>query len=379
MIFDPDLKKRNMSKIQEIKDRVEAAGRNMTPDERALVSNLLTEIDENNRLPTREPSKMDPSSGMQVGRNRAGLEPFEGVGDQFQAIARAMVPGGAVDPRLHEINQRAASGLNEGVSSEGGFLVQQDFSDTIMGNVWASEVLSRITRYEVSGNANSMTINGVDESSRADGSRQGGVRGYWVSEAAEITSSKPAFREINLKLGKAAVLIYATEEMLADRAVLGKFIEQAGAAELEFMLTDAIINGDGAGKPLGILNASCRATQDKDSGQTASTITQTNILNAHRRLLPSSLNRAVWLANKDTATELYTLASDSNASNPVFLPQGGLASQPYAKLMGLPLIYVEQCATLGTEGDLILCDLSKYVAISKSQLVGREGIEPSTY
>jgi hypothetical protein len=57
MIFDPDLKKRNMSKIQEVKDRVQAVGREMNADERALVSNLLIEIDENAKRPTREPSR----------------------------------------------------------------------------------------------------------------------------------------------------------------------------------------------------------------------------------------------------------------------------------------------------------------------------------
>ena len=123
-----------------------------------------------------------------------------------------------------------------------------------------------------------MTLHGVDEASRATGSRAGGVRGYWVAEAGEITSSYPKFREINLKLAKLACLVYTTEEMLEDVSVLSNFIENAGKAEIEFMLADAIINGDGAGKPLGILNSACLVSQAKESGQTATTIVEANLL-----------------------------------------------------------------------------------------------------
>jgi HK97 family phage major capsid protein len=50
---------------------------------------------------------------------------------------------------------------------------------------------------------------------------------------------------------------------------------------------------------------------------------------------------------------------------PVFMPPGGLSGAPYGTLMGRPVIPVEYCATVGTEGDIILADLSQYLMIDK--------------
>jgi HK97 family phage major capsid protein len=367
MIFDPDLKKRNMSKIQEIKDRVEAVGREMTGDERALVSNLLIEIDENAKRGTREPSKIDPSSGMQIGTNRAGLKPFDSIGEQFRSIAMASVPGGQVDPRLHEINQRAASGLSEALPSDGAFILQQNYADGILENVFAEgQVLSRIRRIELSGNGNALTLPGVDETSRATGSRQGGIRGYWLAEAAEITASKPQFRQINLKLSKLGCLIYTTEELLQDVSALGSYIEAAAAREIDFQLTDAVINGDGSGKPLGLLNSACLVSQAAEAEQAASTIQFQNVAKMWSRLLPSSASNAVWLIHSSCMPQLMSMSTDGSGNTPVWLPARGLSAPPFGTLMGRPVIPVEQCQALGTLGDIILCDLREYVGITKA-------------
>lgn len=47
--------------------------------------------------------------------------PFSSLGEQLIACREASRQGGMVDPRLHEI--RAASGLSEGIPSQGGFVV----------------------------------------------------------------------------------------------------------------------------------------------------------------------------------------------------------------------------------------------------------------
>ena len=57
-----------------------------------------------------------------------------------------------------------------------------------------------------------------------------------------------------------------------------------------------------------------------------------------------------------------------DAGSAVFLPSGGVSSQPYASLFGRPLIPVEYCQTLGTEGDLILTDLSQYLLATKGNI-----------
>jgi HK97 family phage major capsid protein len=139
-----------------------------------------------------------PKARIEVGDNNASRQKFNSLGEQLAAVMKASSPGGHADPRLFN-----ATGLNESVPSEGGFLVQTDFTTELLRDVYATgQLASKCRRVTISGNANSMTINGVDETSRATGSRYGGIRGYWLEEAGEKTASKPAFRKIELKLKK---------------------------------------------------------------------------------------------------------------------------------------------------------------------------------
>ena len=45
----------------------------------------------------------------------------------------------------------------------------------------------------------------------------------------------------------------------------------------------------------------------------------------------------------------------------MFLPGGAASASPYASLFGRPVIPIEQCATLGTVGDIVLADLNEYI------------------
>jgi HK97 family phage major capsid protein len=48
--------------------------------------------------------------------------------------------------------------------------------------------------------------------------------------------------------------------------------------EIAFRLDDAIINGTGAGQPLGVINAASTVTVSKESGQAADTVVFENCL-----------------------------------------------------------------------------------------------------
>ena len=48
------------------------------------------------------------------------------------------------------------------------------------------------------------------------------------------------------------------------------------------------------------------------------------------------------------------------------MPAGGLSALPYGTLFGRPVLPIEQAATLGTQGDILLCDLaSGYILAEK--------------
>lgn len=293
---------------------------------------------------------------------------FSSFGEQLMAAYRAAMPGGKVDERL---STRAASGLNETTPSDGGFLVQQDFVTELLKRTYETGILaSKVKKIPISTNANGMKINAIDEDSRANGSRWGGVQTYWEGEADELTASKPKFRQMELSLKKLTGLCYATDELLQDAAALEAVIRQAFAEEFGFKIDDAILSGSGEGEPLGILNSGAIVTVAKEASQT-DTITVENLVKMWNRLWSRSRANAVWYINQELEPYLYTLKI---GDKPVYIPAGGLSEKPYGTLFGRPVVPIEQCSAAGEVGDIILADIGQYLLIDKGGIKSASSI-----
>jgi len=294
-------------------------------------------------------------------------KPFASLGEQLLAVVKASMGNSRdVDPRLVKA---AASGTSESVPSDGGFLVQKDFSEMLLQRTYMSgQVSQRVFRVPISANANGVKINAIDEDSRVDGSRWGGVLAYWVNEADAFTASKPKFRQINLSLQKLIGLCYATDELLQDASALEAVIMQTFPDEMTFKVEDAIIQGTGAGQPLGILNSGAVITVAKDSGDATATVSTPDVLNMWARMWARSRQNAVWFINQDVEPKLYQLTLGSGtATQLLYTPPGGRGNEQsqFGLLLGRPVIQTEHQATLGTPGDIILADLSQYVMADK--------------
>lgn len=298
-------------------------------------------------------------------------KPFKagGFGDFLMDVKAAADSNGRVSDRLKSAHELAikATGMNEGVGSDGGFLVQTDFVTSIMERAYTTgQLSSRVQRYGVSANSNGMSFLGDSETSRADGSRWGGVRGYRLAEAAQKTSSYATFRKMELKLKKYAVLAYATDELLADAQVLGQYISRKASQELDFMLNDDLLNGLGVAGPLGILAAPALVTVAKEAGQAAATLVFQNVVKMWSRLYSGSRATAAWYINQDIEPQLFTMnMAVGTGGVPVYMPAGGISGAPFATLFGRPVIPTEWNATLGTIGDIVLADMQSYLFIDK--------------
>lgn len=339
-----------------------AERRDFTSIEAKMYSDLRNSLHDRKSLPA-GPTLSRPGSSL--GRTNQKSGPFPSAGEQYRAIANAGRPGGQVDQRLYDV--RAALGSNETIPSEGGFLLQTDYTRDILQNIYApGKAASLCRRIQLSGNANSIEINGIDETSRATGSRWGGARAYWVNEASDITLSKPKFRKLTLSLKKQAVLIYVTDEMLQDSTVLENVLNRIASDELSFQLEDAIINGTGAGQPLGLLQAGGLVTVEKEVGQRADSLVLENVLKMWSRMIGSSRSNAVWMINQSIEPQLYTMSlSVGTGGAPVFMPAGGASAQPYMTLLGRPVIPSEHCPELGDLGDIILADFANGYIIAE--------------
>lgn len=301
-----------------------------------------------------------------AGNGGAQAERFSSLGEQMVAVMMAERRGGAVDSRL----TAGPTGLNESVGADGGFLVQTDFSNELLQHVWDNgEIASRIRTIPIGANSNGLTINGVDETSRANGARTGGIQAFWTGEAQLKQPSQPKFRPIKMDLVKLTGLCYATDEVLQDSTALEAWLRGAFDDEFTFKIEDAIVNGTGAGMPLGFLNSSSVIIVPKEAGQANGSFVQTNLLNMYTRMPTRSRKNAVWLVNGDIEASLMALALSGQFSLPGMTYQmPGVNGNVFAMLMGRPVIPCEYCAGIGTPGDIIFADLTQYLGIDKGPM-----------
>lgn len=374
----------NWMKLEEMKKKNEAENVEPTQEERNTATEILNEIDAleemaaNLELDERMNSTKERLSksrreaqrdNFRDNREQRGFKTF---GDFLQSVVNYYAAGGQTqpDPRLI----RAATGMSETVPSDGGFLVQTEFAEELIKRTYQTgQVISRARKIPVSGNANGLKINAIAETSRASGSRWGGILGYWAAEAALKTTSAPKFRQMELSLKKLVGLAYATDELLQDAAALQSVITQGFSEEFGFMLDDALINGSGVGLPLGILNAGCLVGVTRN---TASQVNSEDIINMWARCYAPSRQNAVWFINQDVEPQLYqmSLAVGTAGGQLTYMPPGGLSNAPFATLMGRPVIPIEQCKSLGTKGDILLADFSEYIVIDKGGMQSASSI-----
>ncbi len=366
-----------MKKVGDIDAKCVAENREVTEAVLALKNELLDTVEDirkivgsmerqeriQNALERPNEPESRPAPNKSTPPAAANKDRFSSLGEQMAAVVNASRRGGSVDPRLYNA---AADGLSTTVPTDGGFLVQQDFVNGLLQDMIKTGILAPKCRPQpISSNANSIKINGVDETSRVS-TRYGGIKGYWVDEASETTKSKPKFRKIELNLHKLMGICYATDELLADAAALEGFIRNAFPSEFAFLIDDAIIRGTGAGQPLGILNAGCLVTQAKENGQDADTIVAENVIKMSSRIFASSYLNANWYINQMCLPQLYSMSiAVGTGGQLVFTPPGGLSQSPYGMLLGRPVIPIEQASALGDVGDIILADMNGYILAQK--------------
>lgn len=260
---------------------------------------------------------------------------------------------------------KAIQGMSEVVAADGGYAIMPEFAPGIIDRVFDNDLLGRTDSYGVTGN--SLTFLANAETSRATGSRHGGMRGYWIGEGSSITKSKPTMREVTLKLLKLGVVVYLTQELIDDNgAALEQYVTRKAGEEFNFMIGDAIFNGTGVGQPLGVLNAPSLVSVAKETGQLAATLASENIVKMYSRFYSPNLPSASWYYNQDVGPQLDLMTLGIGAAGiATYLPPGGLSDKPYGQLRGLPCQPTEFNATLGTQGDIVLADLGQMLSITK--------------
>lgn len=330
----------------------------------------------------------DPDPDAEIDAAARKPQGFGSMAEMFMAAAHAADPDRRfVDERLVYVNAKGVVmparqaargelraggvGMNEAIGSEGGFLVEKAQSTDLMRRAHdIGQIIRRTRAMPVGPGKNGWKGFKVDEVSRANGSRWGGITVYWTPEGGLKQASQPALAPWEVGLNKVTGLVYVTDELLEDAVGLEGLLREAFPEELNFALEEAILFGTGAGQPLGVVPSGAVIAVAAEAGQAADTVNYLNIVNMIGRLDPRSYQTAVILYNQQLfpqiATMTYTPAGGTTV--PVFTPANintGQNGGPIGSILGIPAIPHELASAPGDLGDIGIYDLNEYLLLTK--------------
>lgn len=298
---------------------------------------------------------------------------YKNVGEQLLDI-RAMELDTSDAPAARERFTKVVneSGLKTGVDSEGGYLVETDKSkEIIQTSVETGVLTSRCTSQPIGPDADGFEYFSADDRNRSNGTFLGGVKAYRKAEVESMTKwATAAIEPREIKLHDQYALLKVSNRMLRDHVALTGLVKNAVPKAFAFLDDKEIFEGTGSGQHLGVMNSDIKISVAKESGQAANTVVIMNIIKMFSRFY-GNINNAAWFVNQD-CTPQFPIMTIGN--QPVFVPGGTVANSPYGILYGRPIVPIEHCETLGTEGDIMLGDFGQYLRITKGGTEEAESI-----
>jgi HK97 family phage major capsid protein len=191
----------------------------------------------------------------------------------------------------------------------------------------------------------------------------GGIRAYWAAEAATATATKPQMREMELKLEKLMAFYYNTLELEADSTFNSTVAMRGLTTAIRRELAAAVYNGNGVGKPLGMLQSPGLVSVAKEGGQTADTIVWENISKMYNRT-KGPKSEFVWLIHPDCNYQLEQMVKVVGTGGaPIY--QMATLPDSVDTLRGRRVLESDQCQALGDKGDIMLVNPKEYVLLYK--------------
>jgi HK97 family phage major capsid protein len=258
--------------------------------------------------------------------------------------------------------RRIRNAFQSDVPSDGGFLIPENLRSEVLRIALESGIVRSRARV-IPMESLTVPFPMIDTSTNV-GSVYGGIVCYWTEESSTMTDSSPKFGRITLNAKKLTAYTQVPQELVADSIIsFQPFISQIFPEAMAFYEDKAFIKGTGVGEPLGALttdNPACIAVAAQPA-QPSGTIVWENIIGMYARLLPQSMNRAVWVCSPDCIPELATMALGVGTGGSAVWLNNGVGDMPMT-ILGRPLIVSEKVpAGLGTRGDISLVDWSFYL------------------
>lgn len=244
--------------------------------------------------------------------------------------------------------------LSMGVSESGGYAVPEQFRDELLQLTAEAAIVRPRANVIPAGSPPDSKIT-IPAFEQGDNGAYGGVEVKWIEEGGAKPKTDAKLDEITLEPHEVAAHMVATDKLLRNWGAADAFIRNLLTQAMVSAEDQAFLTGDGVGKPSGTVNAQGRLVVPR---ATASNITYDDIVVMLSKLLPGSVGSALYIASQSALPTLMTL-KDPNG-NYIF-NQGDASKGIPATLAGVPLRFTGKVKPLGTEGDLVLVDLSYYL------------------
>lgn len=259
--------------------------------------------------------------------------------------------------RLDKV-RNAYSGVDP---ADGGFLIPEEQRAEILQLALEQSVV-RSRAATITMGSRTQTIPFVDATTNS-GSVFGGMVFYWTPESGSITQTEAKFGRVKLEASKLTGSAAIPNELFADAPALSSWLNRAAPAGLAFYEDQAFLTGSGAGQPLGVFDADNAAllTITKETNQADNTVVADNIFKMFARMLPQSLNSAVWVVNQTVLPQLLGLSVEVGTGGSHLGLVQRLADSPTLTMLGRPIVVTEKVPALGSAGDVAFVDFNYYL------------------
>ncbi|MGL4553969.1 MAG: phage major capsid protein [Gemmataceae bacterium] len=187
----------------------------------------------------------------------------------------------------------------------------------------------------------------------------GGLAMTWTEEDQSRTENDPQFRQLRLEAHELGGYLEASNNLLADSAIpLESLLRNLFGQAIAWHEDYAFLRGDGAGKPLGMINAPACISVARSAASAFALADAANMLS---RLMPGwSAESCVWAIHPYHMARLVTMASTALGGGLAWLPQG-VSGRPRMALFGIDIMPSEKLPAVNTAGDVLLADCRHYV------------------
>lgn len=363
-----------LTESEQLVSKAAAENRGLTDDEKQRDDAIHAELEDTNDQITRlervkaSQRALELSAAEQQAVSQAGGDTrlrFVNLADFARAVHAACRRGGQVDARL--LGSAGTPGaaptnyMENGGSAGEGYLVPPQYRQEIWDLVFGDDQISLLDLVDFEPTTSNVVEFAADESTPWGSV---GVQAQWRSEASQMTATKVDTDGRGLKLHELYAFVLGTEELLQDAPRLNARLTRKSAQAIRYKASAALVNGTGAGQPLGWRASAAKVSQAKETAQAADTFVAANAAKMFARQL--AIAQAVWLINQDVFPQLLTMTI---GNQPIWTPPAaGFTQAPGGFLLGRPVRISEHCETLGDSGDVqLVAPGPGYYGLTKQQ------------